>query len=66
MLYLNSWTEKDFPDNCRRSWKNHDFDTLDALAEYSFISDSRRAKSVYLYEDGIKKAEELLKKYGVK
>jgi len=65
LLYLNSWTEKDFSDNCRRSWKNHDFDTLDALAEDDFISDSKRAKSVYLYEGGINKALELLKKYGI-
>ena len=65
LLYLNSWTEKDFPDNCRRSWKNHDFDTLDSLADENLISDSKRAKSVYLYEDGINTAKELLKKYGI-
>ena len=65
LLYLNSWTEKGFPDNCRRSWKNHDFDTLDTLAEDELISDSRRAKSVYLYEDGINTAKDLLKKYGI-
>jgi len=65
LLYLNSWTERDFPDNCRRSWKNHDFDTLDALAGEDLISDSKRAKSIYLYENGINIAKELLKKYGI-
>ena len=65
LLYLNSWTEKGFPDNCRRSWKNHDFDILDTLADEELISDSKRAKSVYLYEDGITTARELLNKYGI-
>ena len=65
LLYLNSWTEKDFPDNLRRSWKNHDFDTLDELEEEGLVSGSKRAKSVYIGEDGINAARDLLKKYGI-
>ena len=63
LLYLTSWTEKDLY-NCQRSWKGYDFDVLDALAEENFISDSKRSKSVVIYEDGINRAKELLYKYG--
>jgi len=37
LLYLNSWTEKDFPDNLRRSWKSHDFDVLDEPQEEGLV-----------------------------
>ena len=63
LLYLTSWTERDF-DDVRRSWKGYDFDILDELAEEGLISGSKRSKSVYLYDEGICKAKELLKKYG--
>lgn len=64
LLYLTSWTEKDI-DGCQRSWKGYDFDVLNELAEEGFISDSKRSKSVVLYEGGIDMAKELLKKYGL-
>jgi hypothetical protein len=35
------------------------------LAEDGFISDSRRAKSVAVYEEGVNAAKEMLKKYGI-
>jgi hypothetical protein len=62
LLYLNSWTEKQ-PYEYQRSWKGYDFDILNALAEDGDISDSKRSKSVVIYEDGITKAKELLSKY---
>jgi hypothetical protein len=64
LLYLTSWTEKDFGD-VRRSWKGYDFGILDELVEGGLVSDSKRAKSVYLYDDGIKAAKTLLEKYGI-
>jgi len=65
LLYLTSWQEKNFPENLRRSWKNHNFNTLDTLVEDGLIDSSNRAKSIYLLEDGINEARELLKKYGI-
>ena len=64
LLYLTSWTEKGLHD-VQRSWKGYDFDILNELADEGLISESKRSKSVYLFEDGILKANTLLKKYGL-
>ena len=64
LLYLTSWTEN-APYDYQRSWKGYDFDVLNELADEELISDSRRAKSVVIYEDGVVKAKELLEKYGL-
>jgi len=64
LLYLTSWTEKDYH-KCQRSWKGYDFDILNELADDGLISDSKRAKSVVIYEDGVTNAKELLQKYGL-
>ena len=64
LLFLTSWTEKDLHE-VQRSWKGYDFDILNELADEGFISDSKRSKSVYLFEDGVVKANSLLKKYGL-
>jgi hypothetical protein len=63
LLYLTSWTERS--SDCPRSWKGYDFGILNELADEDLISDSGRSKSVYLYDDGIDKAKELLTKYGI-
>lgn len=64
LLYLTSWKEKDVlnEDICR-SWKGYSFEILDELNEEDLIFGSKRAKSVYFTEEGIKRAEELIKKY---
>ena len=64
LLYLTSWTEKDLRE-VQRSWKGYDFDILNELADEGLISDSKRSKSVYLFEEGVSTAKELLKKYGL-
>lgn len=64
LLYLTSWTEKDIY-SCQRSWKGYDFDIINELADEGLISDSKRSKSVVIYEDGINMAKELLHKYGL-
>lgn len=46
-----------------RAWKNIPFEILDSLSEKGFISDSRKSKSVFLTEEGIRKAEELKIKF---
>jgi hypothetical protein len=61
LLYLNSFGD----DGCRRSWKGYDFDDLNKLAEDSFISEGRRAKSVVIYDDGIDRAKALCEQYGI-
>ena len=73
LLYLTGWEEKVdtfdmeekrvIKEKVIRSWKGYPFDTLNSLSEKGYITDSRRAKSVYLTEEGAKKAEELKKKY---
>ena len=64
LLYLTSWTEK-APYDYQRSWKSYDFDVLNELADEGLISDSKRTKSAVIYEGGVVKAKELLKKYGL-
>nr|WP_232324792.1 DUF6429 family protein [Halobacillus mangrovi] len=49
----------------QRSWKGYPFGTLDELSEKRYIIGSKRAKSVYLTEEGIEQAKELMKKYHV-
>lgn len=63
LLYLSSWKENDLPGNMRRSWKGYPFDILNELTDEDLIRGSTRSKSVYITEVGIKKAEELMKKY---
>jgi len=64
LLYLTSWTEK-VPYDYQRSWKGYDFDVLNELADEGSINDSKRAKSVVVYEDGVIRAKDLLAKYGL-
>ena len=63
LMYLTSWHERTV--DLRRCWKGYDFDILDELAEGGLISDSRRAKSAYLTEDGEREAQLLLSRYGI-
>lgn len=73
LLYLTGWEEKIrgfdkgkmkvFDKKLIRSWKGYPFEILDILTEKGYTTGSRRAKSVYLTEEGIKKAKELKRKY---
>jgi hypothetical protein len=63
LLYLTAWEEKGFPDPIHRSWKGYPFETLDALEAKNYLSQSKRAKSVYLTDEGVQRAEELRRKY---
>ncbi len=65
LLYLTHWQEKDIDEPIRRSWKGYPWEALDALADEGFINQSKRAKSVYLTVDGIKQAEQLIRKYKI-
>ncbi|MGO4888006.1 DUF6429 family protein [Anaerobacillus sp. MEB173] len=63
LLYLTSWKERDIPESMSRSWKGYPFEPLDELTEQDFIRGSKRSKSVYLTEAGIKEAQKLVAKY---
>ena len=63
LAYLSSWTEQ--RDAMPRFWKSFDFDVLNQLADEGLISDSRRAKSAYLTEDGLERARQILVEYGL-
>lgn len=63
LIYLTSWSEKmSDGTHIQRAWKGYDFDTLDALTEKSYIYGSKRAKSVYLTEEGVERARNLEKR----
>jgi hypothetical protein len=60
LIYLCSWEEHPLPDvTIRRAWKGYLFEVLDALEEKSYISQTRRAKSLTLTEEGLLRAQEL-------
>jgi hypothetical protein len=65
LLYLTSWEDEDIPSDhkLRRSWKGYPFEVLNKLNDEKLIIGSKRAKSVYLTDEGIKQAKEVLKKY---
>lgn len=65
LLYLTSWIEDDGLSEARRSWKGYPFEALNALTEEGLIVGSRRAKSVWLTEEGENAARALLKHYGL-
>lgn len=68
LLYLTSWKEKDpYGDECMRAWKGYDFDILNKLQDENLIGGSSyKAKSTYLTDSGVKKANELMDKYNIK
>ena len=63
LIYLTSWQEDVGSKKVQRSWKGYPFEVLDELNEEGYIDGSKHAKSVYLTEEGLGKAKELLKKY---
>lgn len=63
LLYMTSWKEEAPGDSVCRTWKGYPFETLDTLEAEDMIYGSRRSKSVYLTEEGERKARELENKY---
>jgi hypothetical protein len=61
VIYLSSWDEEVAPGlTVRRAWKGYLFEVLDALEEQGYISQTRRAKSMTLTEEGVMRAQEIL------
>lgn len=65
LLYLTSWEENNLGMKYNRSWKGYNFNILNELSEENCITDSKRSKSVGITEEGIIKAKDLLKEYGI-
>jgi len=64
LLYLSSWEEEPIRGSkIRKAWKGYLFEVLNALEEKGFLSQSRRAKSLTLSEEGIRQAQELEEQY---
>jgi hypothetical protein len=65
LLYLTSWEEELIRGGptVRRAWKNIRFEVLDSLAEQGYLETKNRAKSIYITEQGLRKAQQLQKKY---
>jgi len=63
LIYLTSWQEEEFSIKINRSWKGYPFEILNELQEEGYISGSKRAKSVFLTEEGVAKAKEFMRKY---
>jgi hypothetical protein len=61
-LYLGSWEEPAIGGTVHRAWKGFRFEVLDALEARGLIAQTRRAKSLYLTEEGLRCAQELGKR----
>ena len=64
MLSIGSWTERVAGFEERRAWKGYDFDILNGLRDEGLIAGSNRAKSVAITAEGMRQAEELMRRYG--
>ena len=70
LLYLSHFTEKDrfSNENDLYAWKGYNFDVLNKLDDEDYIRQGlrpSRTKSVYITEVGVKRAKELMGKYGI-
>ena len=63
LIYLTSWQEEAGSVKIQRSWKGYPFEILDELREEGYLTERKTAKSVYLTEEGLDRAKELMKKY---
>jgi len=62
LLYLVSFKERDY--EVARAWKGFNWDTMDRLHQKGWISNPKgKAKSVSVTEEGVKRSEQLFKKY---
>ncbi len=61
-LYLGSWEEPAVGQAVHRAWKGFRFEVLDALEARGLVVQARRAKSLTLTEEGLRRAQELEKR----
>jgi hypothetical protein len=60
LIYLTSWREKIPGGYMLRVWKGYEFSVLNALTEKGLLHESKRAKSVYLTDEGVARAKKLM------
>ncbi|WP_456273315.1 DUF6429 family protein [Bacillus sp. AK031] len=65
LLYLTSFKDDYGLGEAQRSWKGYPFESLNELNEDKYIMGGKRSKSVYLTEEGINQAKELMEKYNI-
>lgn len=77
LMYLTSWEDGPMANlrgkrlsgegipSWRSCWKGYDFNVLHELTEAGLANAGSRAKSASLTDDGVSKAVELLRKYGI-
>lgn len=72
LLYLSRFVDRDTPPlngkTMYLSWKGYDFGILNKLNEKDFLrqgNNPSRSKSVYITDDGIQRAKNLMKEYGI-
>jgi hypothetical protein len=64
LLYLTSWRERFHGElGAPRAWKGFRFEALDALEKGGYLTQTRRAKSVHLTDEGVERAQVLAAKY---
>lgn len=65
LTYLCSWEEKTITgESMCRAWKGYDFDILDKLMDEGLIDFSYKAKSLYITDEGVQMAKELVARFG--
>lgn len=65
LLYITSWEEEGYDKTTYRSWRGYPFELLDELTNEGLITGNHRAKSIYLSDEGVKKAIEIISKYNL-
>ncbi len=78
LMYLTSWEESLVPGlrrkpdradvypKARICWKGYDFDILNELTDEGLVDAGGRRKSASFTDEGVAKALELLRQYGIK
>jgi len=62
LLFLNMFSD----DYGTRAWKSFDWDAMNRLYEKGYIDDPKsKAKSVIVTEEGVRRAEELFRRFFV-
>ena len=62
LLFLNMFSD----DYGTRAWKSFDWDAMNRLYEKGYIDDPKsKAKSVIITEEGVRRAEELFRRFFV-
>ncbi len=65
LMYMTHFRERSGDLVALRTWKNYPFDIVDRLCDKELIDTKHGNKSAYILPEGKKRAEELLREYGI-